>query len=100
MEKSEPPEITPSRPESGVGETLKLSTTANGQGAALYHEIQEYSPEELEAESAKVLRLIDWNITPIVSFLSGLGGRVERGTRDRRLEMGEKDGNANEEGVK
>ena len=71
MEKPQLPEIAPSIPSnrgSGiVGETLKLSTIVNDQGAALFQEIQEYSPEGLEAESAKVLRLTDLNIMPIVS---------------------------------
>lgn len=32
----------------------------------LFREIEAYTPEELEAEQAKVRRLLDWRIMPIV----------------------------------
>jgi hypothetical protein len=35
-------------------------------GADLYLEVQQYSREELEAESKAVLRKIDWVIMPLV----------------------------------
>ena len=70
MEKSEP--INPEARTSGevVGHNLKhkLDNNVHDQGAALFQEVQEYSPEELEAESAKVRSLIDWHIMPIVYF--------------------------------
>ena len=72
MEKKETrnEEINPSleRAESIPGETMKLDTTFRDQGAAMFQEIQQYTPEELEAESDKVRRLIDWHIMPIVSL--------------------------------
>jgi hypothetical protein len=61
--------VTPEpRPSSIGGEALKLSDNAHDQGAQLFQEVQEYTAEKLEAESAKVRRLIDWHIMPIVSF--------------------------------
>ena len=51
-----------------VGEDLKFDNNVQDQGAGLFQEAQDYSPEELEAESAKVRRLIDWHIMPIVSI--------------------------------
>lgn len=58
---------TPERPISiNNAETAKLPSTLGDQGAAMFLEIQEYSPEELEAESEKVRRKIDWHIMPIV----------------------------------
>ncbi|TVY48636.1 putative transporter [Lachnellula occidentalis] len=71
MEKSQsldkPDGIAPphSHPAS-IGETTKLADNAHDQGAQLFQEVQEYTPEELEAESAKVRRLIDWHIMPIM----------------------------------
>jgi hypothetical protein len=50
----------------GLGHILKFDGNVQDQGAALFQEVQDYLPEELEAESAKVLRLIDWHIMPIV----------------------------------
>jgi len=74
MKKSqEPPSsITPEPGVADVSETFKskMDYTTHDQGAALFQEVQEYSPEELEAESAKVRRLIDWHIMPIVSYIS------------------------------
>lgn len=69
MEKSSenPGAIAPSRRVSEVGETLKFDGNNKDIGAALFQEVQDYSPEELEAESAKVRRRIDWHIMPIVS---------------------------------
>ena len=72
MEKSNLPHddgiSTPERPASfNNAETEKLPTSFADQGAAMFQEIQEYTAEELEAESDKVRRLIDWNIMPIVS---------------------------------
>lgn len=46
--------------------SLKHDAHAQDLGAGLFHEVQGYSLEELEAESAKVRRLIDWHIMPIV----------------------------------
>jgi len=70
MEKSPetPDEITqPEERHSGQhGETLKFQHDVHDQGAELFQEVQEYSPEELESESAKVRSLIDWHIMPIV----------------------------------
>jgi hypothetical protein len=51
-----------------VGETLKFHQDIHDQGAGLFQEVQEYSTEELEAESEKVRSLIDWHIMPIVSL--------------------------------
>lgn len=36
-------------------------------GADLYVEADQLSTEELESEGAKVLRILDWRIMPIVS---------------------------------
>lgn len=60
--------IAPPQRVSDVGENLKFDGNNEDLGAALFHEVQDYSPEELEAESAKVRRRIDWNIMPIVSW--------------------------------
>lgn len=70
MEKSTntPDEIAPPVIDEDLGHTVKFSGAVQDQGAALFQEVQEYSPEELEAESAKVLRLIDWHIMPIVRY--------------------------------
>lgn len=65
-----PDDIGQSRRVSETGETMKLEHNDQDIGAALFQEVQEYSPEELEAESAKVRRLIDWHIMPIVSPLT------------------------------
>lgn len=35
-------------------------------GAQLFAEVDQYSPEELEAERVHVRKLIDWRIMPIV----------------------------------
>ena len=71
MEKSPetPNSISPDAGAQDVSNTFKLGAgnTIHDQGAALFQEVQEYGPEELEAESAKVRRLIDWHIMPIVS---------------------------------
>jgi hypothetical protein len=44
------------------------AVTAKGHdiGENLYHEISDYTPEELEAERKVVLRKIDWRIMPMV----------------------------------
>ena len=65
-----PNSITPDTGVGAVSETMKPKGgyAMHDQGAALFQEVQEYSPEELEAESAKVRRLIDWHIMPIVSY--------------------------------
>lgn len=70
MEKSQesPDSIAPEPNAPNLAETFKLDAV-HDQGAALFQEVQEYSPEELEAESANVRRLIDWHIMPIVSYL-------------------------------
>ncbi len=49
-------------------------------GASLYLEVQQYSPEELEIESKKVLRLLDWYIMPMVRNLCQLqlNGKLNR----------------------
>jgi len=73
-----PDKIEPSTHAASFGEAVKLKDNAHDQGAQLFQEVQEYSLEELEAESAKVRRIIDWNIMPIVSFcLSSDGGDHE-----------------------
>jgi hypothetical protein len=38
-------------------------------GANLYLEAEQLSTEELETEGAKVLRIIDWRIMPLVGAL-------------------------------
>jgi hypothetical protein len=58
---------------STVGETLKFDGDVQDLGAELFLEIQGYSADELEAESAKVRRLIDWHIMPIVGHHSKWG---------------------------
>lgn len=76
MEKSPetPDEITqPAHRASTVGETLKFDSDMQDLGAGLFQEVQGYSPEDLEAESAKVRRLIDWHIMPIVGDPSKWG---------------------------
>ncbi|KAI9744427.1 MAG: hypothetical protein M1818_001956 [Claussenomyces sp. TS43310] len=35
-------------------------------GKALFAEVLQYSPEELDVESRKVLRLLDWHIMPVI----------------------------------
>lgn len=79
MEKSKPPQTednvvaaaaaaAESDRTSIVGETEKFdAANLHDQGAAMFQEIQHYTPDELEAESEKVRRLIDWHIMPIVS---------------------------------
>jgi len=64
-----PTSISPETRDVNMSETFKakMDISTHDQGAALFQEVQEYSPEELEAESAKVRRLIDWHIMPIVS---------------------------------
>lgn len=52
-----------------MGENLKFNGEVHDIGAQLFQEVQQYSVEELESESAEVLRLIDWHIMPIVSLL-------------------------------
>ena len=71
MEKSHPPDspdgITPDPHATSIGDTTKLVDNAHDQGAQLFQEVQEYTSEELEAESTRVRRLIDWHIMPIAS---------------------------------
>lgn len=73
MEKSQDQENPDAIAQTGgdhkVGETLKFQHDVHDQGAGLFQEVQEYSREELETESAEVRSLIDWNIMPIVSNL-------------------------------
>ncbi|TAQ83241.1 hypothetical protein B7494_g8433 [Chlorociboria aeruginascens] len=55
----------PNASNSIIGETLKLDDNTHDLGVALFQEVQQYTPEEIEAESAEVRRLIDWHIMPI-----------------------------------
>lgn len=41
-------------------------------GANLYLEAEQLTAEELETEGAKVLRIIDWRIMPMVSYSFGV----------------------------
>ena len=66
----------PPNPKSPVKAPLSLDdnmkpeteNTISDIAEGLFKEIEEYSAEELEAEKARVLRLIDWRIMPIVSM--------------------------------
>jgi hypothetical protein len=53
-------------PHSTVEKDVALGET-HDIGANLYLEAEQLSTEELESEGAKVLRIIDWRIMPIVS---------------------------------
>lgn len=53
-------------PESTVEKDVALGT-AHDIGADLYLEAEQLSPQELETEGPKVLRIIDWRIMPMVS---------------------------------
>jgi len=53
-------------PHSTVEKDVALGET-HDIGADLFLEAEQLSTEELEIEGAKVLRLIDWRIMPIVS---------------------------------
>ncbi|KAI9738276.1 MAG: hypothetical protein M1834_008774 [Cirrosporium novae-zelandiae] len=46
--------------------TIHQITTSRDIGAELYAEIDELSPEELQAERALVLKKLDWRIMPII----------------------------------
>lgn len=67
-----------------VSRSVDVGTTEKGAGSArtadiaedLYREIEDFSPEELEAEQTKVRKLIDWRIMPIVSLLPQLLGNT------------------------
>lgn len=73
VEKSHSPDTTdriqPDPHAISISNTTKLAHYTHDEGAQPLQEVQEYIPEELETESAKVRRLIDWNIMPIVSSL-------------------------------
>lgn len=45
-------------------------------GADLYVEAEQLSTEELASEGAKVLRILDWRILPIVSKCSNLSDHL------------------------
>lgn len=45
-------------------------------GANLYVEAEQLSTEELEQEGAKVLRILDWRIMPIVSGTGRRRGQI------------------------
>lgn len=51
----------------GIADELALPV-AKDIGEDLYREIDNYTPEELEAETIRVRKLIDWRIMPIVSI--------------------------------
>lgn len=50
----------------GIAAEFALPATKD-IGEDLFREIDEYTPEELEAERVRVRKLIDWRIMPIVS---------------------------------
>jgi hypothetical protein len=52
-------------PHSTVEKNVALGET-HDIGADLYLEAEQLTTEELETEGAKVLRIIDWRIMPIV----------------------------------
>lgn len=62
-------ESPPLRPSSsiqhGIATELGLPVSRD-IGEDLFREIDDYTPEELEAERIRVRRLIDWRIMPIV----------------------------------
>ena len=55
-------------PDSTVEKDVALGET-HDIGADLYLEAEQLSSEELESEGAKVLRVIDWRIMPMVGIL-------------------------------
>lgn len=55
-------------PDSTVEKDVALGET-HDIGADLYLEAEQLSPAELESEGAKVLRIIDWRIMPMVGIL-------------------------------
>lgn len=55
-------------PDSTVEKDVALGET-HDIGADLYLEAEQLSSEELESEGAKVLRIIDWRIMPMVGIL-------------------------------
>jgi MFS family permease len=56
---------SPSKAEHEI-ESEKRAVESNDIGGGLYAEVQQIPTEELEAESAAVLRMLDWRIMPII----------------------------------
>lgn len=64
-------EIPPLRPSSSIQHGIATDfglPVSKDIGEDLFREIDDYTPEELEAERIRVRKLIDWRVMPIVSI--------------------------------